>query len=161
MRDGKPVVLTAAGAVLYDEARTVLGQVEHARARMTTAAGYATPTIGTPADTVEQAGSLLATAIRARHPQVVVAVRGPDFSGIRTHVLRSDPVGVVLRTDDPLADRDVLQLDDLARRHRIGLECLLGRWFGRPAGRAGRAHRRRVPASSSVERDRRTGPVPP
>lgn len=138
--------LTAAGAALYDEARTLLDQVEHARARVA-AVGAATLTIGTLADTVEQAGATLVTAFRDRHPGVVVHVRESDFAdpttglraglvdvaltrapldvtGIRTHVLRSDPVGVVLRTDDPLADRAVLHLGDLAGR----------RWFRFPDG---------------------------
>jgi len=39
-------------------------------------------------------------------------------------VLRSDPVGVVLRTDDPLARRETLHLRDLADR----------RWFQLPEG---------------------------
>ncbi len=116
--------LTAAGAALYDEARTLLDQVEHARARVATAVGTATLTIGTLADTVEQAGATLATAFRDRHPGVVVRIRESDFTdpttglraglvdvaltrapfdvtGIHTHLLRSDPVGAVLRTDDP------------------------------------------------------------
>ncbi len=139
--------LTAAGAALYDEARTLLDQVEHARARVATAVGTATLTIGTLADTVEQAGAPLATAFRDRHPGVVVRIRESDFTdpttglraglvdvaltrapfdvtGIHTHLLRSDPVGAVLRTDDPLADRAVLHLDDLAGR----------RWFRFPDG---------------------------
>jgi DNA-binding transcriptional LysR family regulator len=39
-------------------------------------------------------------------------------------VLHSDPVGAVLRADDPLAGRDSLRLDDLADR----------RWFRFPDG---------------------------
>ena len=89
----------------------------------------------------------LATTFRGRHPGVDVRVRETDFTdpttglraglvdvaltrapfdltGITTHVLRSDPVGAVLRTDDPLAGRAVLHLDDLADR----------RWFRFPDG---------------------------
>ena len=47
-----------------------------------------------------------------------------DLTGIAVHVLRCDPVGVVLRCDDALARRDVLHLDDLADR----------RWFRFPDG---------------------------
>jgi DNA-binding transcriptional LysR family regulator len=138
---------TPAGTALYDEARNLLAQVERARARVATAAGDATLTIGTLADTVEQAGTRLATAFRRRHPEVGVHVRETDFTdpttglrtglvdvaltrapfdltGISSHVLRSDPVGAVLRTDDPLAGRAVLHLDDLADR----------RWFRFPDG---------------------------
>ncbi len=131
------VALTPAGTALYDEARTLLDQLEHARARVAAAAGDATLTVGTLADTVEQTGTRLSTAFRRRHPGVGVHIRESDFTdpttgqraglvdvaltrapfdltGIDTHVLRSDPVGAVLRTDDPLAGRDVLHLDDLA-----------------------------------------------
>ena len=133
------------GSALDAEARTLLAQVEHARARVAAATGDATLTVGTLADTVEQTGTRLATAFRRRHPGVDVHVRETDFTdpttglraglvdvaltrapfdltGITTHVLRCDPVGAVLRTDDPLAGRDVLHLDDLADR----------RWFRLP-----------------------------
>ncbi|MGP4022358.1 LysR substrate-binding domain-containing protein [Actinomadura sp. 3N407] len=55
----------------------------------------------------------------------VALTRAPfDDTGIRIRVLRSDPVGVVLRADDPLARRDTLQLSDLRGR----------RWFRLPDG---------------------------
>ncbi|MCO6005552.1 LysR substrate-binding domain-containing protein [Actinoallomurus purpureus] len=114
-------------------------QADRARVRVATAAGTATLTIGTLADSAEQAGTRLAAAYRRRHPGVNIRIREADFTdpttglraglvdvaltrapfddtGISTHVLRSDPVGVVLRTDDPLADRDALYLSDLADR---------------------------------------------
>jgi DNA-binding transcriptional LysR family regulator len=47
-----------------------------------------------------------------------------DRTGISTRVLRSDPVGVVLRADDPLARRGTLQVRDLEDR----------RWFQFPEG---------------------------
>ncbi len=138
---------TPAGAALYDEARTLLAQVEHARTRVAAAAGDATLTVGTLADTVGRTGTALATAFRRRHPGVGVHIRETDFTdpttglraglvdvaltrapfdlaGIDVHVLRSERVGAVLRTDDPLAGRDVLHLDDLADR----------RWFRLPVG---------------------------
>jgi DNA-binding transcriptional LysR family regulator len=141
------VTLTAAGTVLYDEARTLLEQADQVRARVGAAAGTATITIGILADSAEQAGTRLATAFRQRHPAVNVRIREADLTdpttglraglvdvaltrapfdatGISTHVLRSDPVGVVLRTDDPLARRDTLHLRDLADR----------RWFQLPEG---------------------------
>ncbi len=141
------VTLTAAGTVLYDEARTLLEQAEQVRARVGAAVGTATITIGILADSAEHAGTRLATAFRQRHPEVNVRIREADLTdpttGLRaglvdvaltrapfdateisTHVLRSDPVGVVLRTDDPLARRDTLHLRDLADR----------RWFQLPEG---------------------------
>ena len=141
------VAPTSAGTALYAEARTLLAQVEHARARVSAVAGDTTLTVGTLVDAVEQTGARLASAFRSRHPGVDVRVREADFTdpttglraglvdvaltrepfdltGIATHVLRSDSVGVVLRSDDPLAGRDALQLDELAGR----------RWFRFPDG---------------------------
>jgi len=140
-RSAAGVTLTAAGTALYDEARTLLAQADHARARVAAAAGVANITIGTLADSVERAGAgtSLAAAFRRRHPGVNVRVveadltdpttglraglvdvavtRAPfDDTGISTRVIRSEPVGVVLRADDPLAERDLLRLADLDDR---------------------------------------------
>jgi DNA-binding transcriptional LysR family regulator len=141
------VALTSAGVSLYDEARTLLAQADQARVRVAAAAGTDTITVGTLADSVAQVGSRLAAAYRQTHPGIHVRMRESDFAdpttglraglvdvaltrapfddtGIVTHVLRADPVGVVLRDDDPLAGRDSLCLDDLAGR----------RWFRFPDG---------------------------
>jgi DNA-binding transcriptional LysR family regulator len=141
------VRLTPAGTALYDEARALLEHAEHARARVTAAAGTATFTIGTLADSGEEAGTGLADAFRRRNPEVQVRVREADLTdpttglraglvdaaltrmpfdrtGISIRVLRSDPVGVVLRADDPLARRDTLQVHDLDDRQ----------WFQFPDG---------------------------
>ncbi len=122
------VTLTGAGTALYEEARALLEHAEHARARVTAAAGTATFTIGILSDSAEDTNSALADAFRSRNPKVVVQVRQADLTdpttglragladvaltrtpfdstGISTRVLRSDPVGVVLRADDPLAGR--------------------------------------------------------
>ena len=140
------VTLTAAGELLYDEARTLLEQADQARARVA-AAGTSTLTVGTIADSAEEAGTRLAAAFRQQNPGVGVRIREADFTdptagvragladiaitrtpfgrtGIATLVLRSDPVGVVLRADDPLADRDVVHVRDLADRQ----------WFQLPEG---------------------------
>jgi DNA-binding transcriptional LysR family regulator len=140
------VTLTAAGALLYDEARALLEQADQARARVA-AAGAATITIGTIADSAEEAGTRLAAAFRQQNPGVDVRIREADFTdptaglragladvavtrtpfdrtGITTLVLRSDPVAVVLRADDPLAGRDVVHVRDLADRD----------WFQLPEG---------------------------
>ncbi|MEU7887591.1 LysR family transcriptional regulator [Microbispora bryophytorum] len=141
------VTPTPAGAALYEEARALLEQAERVRARVAAAAGAATLTIGTLADSAEQAGARLAAAFRRRHPGVQVRVREADFTdpttglraglvdvaitrepfddaGITTRLLRSDPMGVVLRADDPLACRETLRLSDLAGRP----------WFRLPDG---------------------------
>jgi DNA-binding transcriptional LysR family regulator len=55
----------------------------------------------------------------------VALTRGPfDETGLAVHELRADPVGALLRADDPLAHRDSLELVDLADR----------RWFQFPEG---------------------------
>ena len=146
-RSPSGVTLTPAGAALYDEARALLEHAEHARARVAAAAGTATFTIGTLADSGEEAGTGLADAFRERNPGVQVRVREADLTdpttglraglvdaaltrmpfdraGISTRVLRSDAVGVVLRADDPLARRGTLQVRDLEDR----------RWFRFPEG---------------------------
>lgn len=145
-RTATGVTLTAAGTVLYDEARAVLEHVGRARARVA-AAGTASLTVGTIADSAEEAGTRLAAAFRQQNPGVDVRIREADFAdptagvragladvavtrtpfdrtGISTLVLRSDPVGVVLRADDPLARREVVHVRDLADRP----------WFQLPEG---------------------------
>jgi DNA-binding transcriptional LysR family regulator len=143
-RSAAGVMLTGAGTVLYEEARTLLEQSDQVRARVSAAAGTATITLGIMSDTAEQAGTRLVAAYRKRHPRVHISIREADFTdpttglrsglvdvaltrapfddtGISTHVLRSDPVGVVLRTDDPLAGRDSLRLRELADRQWLQL----------------------------------------
>jgi len=146
-RSATGVNLTSAGSVLYEQARMLLEQAEHLPGRVAAAGGPARLTVGVLADSAEQAGSGLAVAFRERHPHVEVQIREADFTdptaglrtglvdvaltrapfqttGISTQVLRSDPIGVVLRTDDPLARRDSVHLADLTGR----------RWFQLPEG---------------------------
>ncbi|MET0237402.1 MAG: LysR family transcriptional regulator [Kibdelosporangium sp.] len=146
-RSPSGVALTPAGASLYDEARTLLAQADQVRTRVAAAAGAATITIGTLANSAEQVGTAMAAEFRDRHPGVRVRIREADFTdptiglraglvdialtrapfdttGIVTHVLRSDPVGVVLRADDPLAGREHLHIHDLDDRP----------WFQLPEG---------------------------
>jgi DNA-binding transcriptional LysR family regulator len=141
------VTLTPAGTALYEEARALLEHAEHARARVAAAAGTATFTIGILAASAEDAGAGLADAFRQSNPGVHVRVREADLTdpttglraglvdvaltrmpfdrtGISTRVLRSDPVGVVLRAGDPLARHDTLQMRDLDDRQ----------WFQFPEG---------------------------
>ncbi|WP_371552072.1 LysR family transcriptional regulator [Streptomyces sp. NBC_00554] len=146
-RSAAGVTLTAAGAALLDEARTLLDQAEQARVRVAAAAGASAITVGILGDSTDPGATRLAAAYRRRHPGVEVRIRdtdltdptcglraglvdvaltrGPfDETGLTVHELRADPVGAVLRADDPLAGRDHLQLADLADR----------RWFQFPEG---------------------------
>ncbi|MFB7915515.1 LysR family transcriptional regulator [Streptomyces sp. NPDC056061] len=136
------VVLTPAGAVLLDEARTLLDRADRVRVRVAAVVGTATLTLGILGDGADTRVHRLATAYRHRHPHVEVRIRkadltdptcglraglvdvaltrGPfDETGLTVHELRTDPVGALLRADDPLSRRDSLQLADLADR----------RWF--------------------------------
>ncbi|MFD3925012.1 LysR family transcriptional regulator [Streptomyces sp. NPDC058614] len=146
-RSAAGVTLTPAGAALLDEARTLLEKAEQARVRVAAAAGASAITVGILGDSTDPGATRLAAAYRRRHPGVEVRIRdtdltdptcglraglvdvaltrGPfDESGLTVHELRADPVGAVLRADDPLAGRDRLKLADLADR----------RWFQFPEG---------------------------
>jgi DNA-binding transcriptional LysR family regulator len=146
-RNAAGVTLTPAGAALLQEARALLDQADRARVRVSTAAGTATITVGILGDGRDPGATRLAAAYRRRHAGVEVRVRdtdltdptcglraglvdvaltrGPfDRTGLTVHELRADPVGAVLRADDPLAGRDHLALADLADR----------RWFQFPVG---------------------------
>lgn len=141
------VTLTPVGAVLLDEARALLDQADHVRLRVTAAAGAATLTIGILGDGTDPGITRLAAAFRRSHPGVDIRIRDADLTdptcGLRAGLvdvaltrapfddtaltvrqLRADPVGAVLRADDPLARRDHLTLADLADR----------RWFQFPQG---------------------------
>ncbi|MCS7477751.1 LysR substrate-binding domain-containing protein [Umezawaea endophytica] len=146
-RSAAGVSLTPAGAVLLDEARALLDQADRVRVRVAAAAGTATITIGILGDSTDQAATNLAAAYRREHPGVDVRVRDTDLTdptcglhaglvdvaltrapfndtALAVRDLRADPVGAVLRADDPLAVRDHLTLADLADR----------RWFQFPRG---------------------------
>ncbi|MFF1713460.1 LysR substrate-binding domain-containing protein [Streptomyces sp. NPDC058268] len=146
-RSPSGVTLTAVGAVLLDEARALLDQADVLRVRVAAAAGSATITVGILGDSADPGVTRLAGAYRRRHPEVDVRIReadltdptcglhaglvdvaltrGPfDETGLAVHELRADPVGALLRADDPAARRDSLKLADLTGR----------RWFVFPAG---------------------------
>ncbi|HET6859613.1 MAG TPA: LysR substrate-binding domain-containing protein [Streptomyces sp.] len=146
-RSSAGVALTAVGAVLLDEARALLDQADRLRVRVAAAAGATSLTVGILGDSSDPGAARLADAYRRRHPRVEVRIRetdltdptcglhaglvdialtrGPfDETGLTVHELRTDPVGALLRADDPLAGRDRLKLADLADRH----------WFLFPRG---------------------------
>ncbi|WP_084338853.1 LysR substrate-binding domain-containing protein [Actinomadura oligospora] len=146
-RSSTGVSLTPAGAVLLDEARELLVQADRIRARVAAEAGPATITIGLLGDGTDLDAVRLANAFRARHPGIEVRIREADLTdptcglraglvdvaltrapfdetGLTVHELRADPVGAVLRDDDPLSQRTHLVLADLSGR----------RWFQFPDG---------------------------
>ncbi|MFD7286150.1 LysR family transcriptional regulator [Streptomyces sp. NPDC059863] len=141
------VTLTAVGSALLVEARSLLDHADRLRVRVAVAAGSATLTVGLLGDSTDPGARRLAAAYRRRHPDVEVRVRETDLTdptcglraglvdvaltrapfddtGLTVHELRTDPVGAVLRADDPLAGRDRVSLSDLAGR----------RWFRFPDG---------------------------
>ncbi|WP_432199055.1 LysR substrate-binding domain-containing protein [Streptomyces sp. bgisy027] len=122
-------------------------RADRVRVRVATAAGATTLTVGFLGESTDRGARRLADAHRGRRPGVEVRVRetdltdptcgpraglvdvaltrGPfDETGLTVHELRADPVGAVLRADDPPARRDRLTLSDPAGR----------RWFRFPAG---------------------------
>ncbi|MGW6271491.1 LysR family transcriptional regulator [Streptomyces sp. NPDC055060] len=146
-RSPSGVTLTAVGAVLLDEARALLDHAESAGARVAAAAGAATLTVGILGDSADPGAIRLAGDYRRHHPRVEVRIRETDLTdptcglhaglvdvaltrapfdetGLVAHELRADPVGALLRADDPLAHRAGLKLADLADR----------RWFVFPEG---------------------------
>ncbi|WP_432093172.1 LysR family transcriptional regulator [Streptomyces sp. bgisy100] len=139
------VTLTPVGTVLLDEARALLDHADRVRVRVSAAAGAAAITVGILGDGTDPGVSRLAAAFRRNHPGVDIHIRDTDLTdptcGLRAGLvdvaltrapfdetaltvreLRTDPVGVVLRADDPLARRDRLRLAELSDR----------RWFRFP-----------------------------
>jgi len=146
-RSASGATLTPAGSVLYAHARRLLEQADGIRAHVLAATETTTVTIGVLADSADQAGMRLAVEFRRRHPRVDVRIREADLAdpsaglraglvdialtrapfdqtGISVHVVRADPVGVVLRDDDPLARHPNLTVRELTGR----------RWFRFPDG---------------------------
>ncbi|WP_345496433.1 LysR family transcriptional regulator [Nocardia callitridis] len=138
------VELTEAGTVLYADARSLLEQADRLETRVRSSAGDATLTVGSLADTVELVGGRIAAAFRERHPTVSVRIHEADLgdpsaglraglvdvaltrlpfeaTGLRTHVLHTEPVGLVVREDDPLAGQDSVHLADLSDRRWVRL----------------------------------------
>ncbi|MVU81933.1 LysR family transcriptional regulator [Nocardia sp. ET3-3] len=94
-RTPKGVTLTPAGAVMYDEAAAVLERADRLRNRVATAAGVATLTIGTLADTAAHVGGKVVSLFRAHHPHVNVGIHEADL-GDPTAGLRTGLVEVTL-----------------------------------------------------------------
>ncbi|MFI6122707.1 LysR family transcriptional regulator [Streptomyces sp. NPDC051064] len=147
VRSPAGVTLTAVGTLLLDEARALLDHADRVRLHVTAAAAGATITVGILGDSTDVAATRLAAAYRRSHPGIDIRIRDAELTdptcGLRAGLvdvaltrapfdetaltvreLRSDPVGAVLRADDPLARRDSLRLADLSDR----------RWFQFPQG---------------------------
>jgi DNA-binding transcriptional LysR family regulator len=145
-RSAGGIRLTPAGTTLLSDARALLDHAERVR-RRASAAGAGAITVGILGDSSDPGAVRLAAAFRDAHPGIEIRVRetdltdptcglragqvdialtrGPfDRTGLKVRELRSDPVGAVLRADDPLAGREHLRLADLADRS----------WFQFPAG---------------------------
>ncbi|WP_433733255.1 LysR substrate-binding domain-containing protein [Nocardia sp. CA-129566] len=141
------VGLTRVGAVLLDEARLLLDKADRVSMRVAAAAANTNLTIGILGDGTDPGITKLAAAYRRKHPEVDIRIRDTDLTdptcglkaglvdvavtrapfndtALTARELRADPVGAVLRADDPLARRDQLKLADLAGR----------RWFQFPDG---------------------------
>ncbi|MFE6758272.1 LysR family transcriptional regulator [Streptomyces sp. NPDC057684] len=147
VRSPTGVTLTPVGSVLLDEARALLDHADRVRLRMSAAASIATITIGILGDGTDPGVARMAAAYRRRRPGIDIRIRDTDLTdptcGLRAgmvdvaltrapfdetaltvRTLRTDPVGVVLRADDPLTRRDGLRLAELSDR----------RWFQFPQG---------------------------
>ncbi|WAL75898.1 LysR substrate-binding domain-containing protein [Kitasatospora sp. YST-16] len=147
VRSPAGVALTPAGTVLLAEARALLARADRLRVRVGAAAGRAGLTVGILGDGTDPGVFRSAAAHRRDHPGVDVLVRETDLTdptcglraglvdvaltrapfdedGLAVRTLRSDPVGAVLRADDPLAHRERLRPAELDGR----------RWFRFPPG---------------------------
>ncbi len=134
------VTLTESGRTLLREAKALLEHADRIKASLT----KATITIGILDD---RSAAAIARTFRDSHPGVEIRIReadltdptcglrahqvdialtrGPfDESGLKTLVLREDPIGAVLRADDPLALEASLTTADLDDRP----------WFQFPEG---------------------------
>jgi DNA-binding transcriptional LysR family regulator len=138
------VVLTAAGETLYAEAQAVLDRADRLTAAVRDAAGRTRITIGSLADTADLLSTRLVAPFRRAHPHVSVGVhestladpaaglrsgaadvaltRTPfDTTGLRTHTLDRQPVGVVVADTDPLAGQASVAVDGLTGRRWVRL----------------------------------------
>jgi DNA-binding transcriptional LysR family regulator len=163
-RTPQGVTPTAAGETLYDEARALLEQAGRLRVRVRHAAGSAALAIGTLADTAGLVSDRLVTAFRQEYPHVTITVHEADLNdpsaglragladvaftrtpfddaGLRTLVLAEQPVGVVVRADDPLTGRESVAVAELDDRAWVRLPegtdtAWAGYWTGTPGTEA-------------------------
>jgi DNA-binding transcriptional LysR family regulator len=143
-RTASGVELTEAGRVLLAEAQSLIEQAGHLQAQVRSAAGRSALTIGSLADTAELVGGRIAAEFRRRHPNVAVSIHEANLgdpsaglragmvdvaltrlpfedAGLRSHVLAAEPVGLVVRQDDPLAGQPSVRLDEIPARRWVQL----------------------------------------
>lgn len=133
-----------AGHTRYEDARSLLKQADRIEARLRSTAGRATLTAGSLADTADLVGGRIASAFREHHPNVSVRIHEADLgdpsaglraglvdvartrlpfedAGLHSHVLHTEPVGLVVRDDDPLARHTSVRLANLPDRRWVRL----------------------------------------
>jgi DNA-binding transcriptional LysR family regulator len=138
------VELTEAGRTLYADARSLLDHADRLETRVRSVAGHTTLTVGSLADTVELIGGRIVPAFRESHPEVAVRIHEADLSdptaglraglvdvaltrlpfqdtGLHHHILHTEPIGLVVRADDPLASHPSVRLSDLPGRRWVQL----------------------------------------
>ena len=138
------VTPTAAGATVYEDACELLAQADLLRQRVRAGAGSSTLRIGSLADSADLVAGRLVPAFRGCHPDVTVTVREADLgdpsaglrsgvvdlavtrlpfddAGLDHHVLDTEPVGVVVRADDPLAGEASVRVAGLVDRRWVRL----------------------------------------
>ena len=186
-RSASGVSPTPAGMVLYDEARVLLGQADHLRESVARAPEPRAITVGVLADVVDHLNAALLPHFRQTHPSVAIRIyeadltdpsaglrsreadvaltRSPlDGPGIRTLALGAEPVGVVVRCDDPIAGMPLIRVETLTDRDWVCLPQPAGPawhayWSGAeprqppPAGQL-------APSRSAHSRSCGTGPPP-
>lgn len=143
-RSARGVSPTAAGRVLYDEARAIVDRADRVHARVREASTATSITVGLLADTAEHLAPALIARFSGAHPDVsirfheadladptgglsagladVALTRSPfDEPGITTRVIGTEAVGVVVRDEDPLAGQSVTSVAALAGRDWVRL----------------------------------------
>ena len=160
-RTASGVELTGTGQVLLTEARSLIEQAERAELRVRSMAGRSALIVGSLADTAELVGGRIAAAFRRRHPNVSVSIHEAGLgdpsaglraglvdvaltrlpftdAGLRSHVLHAEPVGLVVRDDDPLAGQASVRLATIPARRWVQLPpgtdpVWTAYWTGAPA----------------------------
>ena len=138
------IELTRAGEILYAEAGILLDQADRLEARVRSAGTATALVVGSLGDTADLIGSRLLSRFRAGNPGVPVTVVETDLghpaAGVRTgrvdvaltrtpfdrdgltvRELMAEPVGVIVRDDDPLATAASVRVDELTDRRWIRL----------------------------------------
>lgn len=167
-RSPKGVGPTQAGLVLYEEASLLLERADQLRLRVSRAAEPGAITIGVLADIVEHVNVASLNGFRRAHPSAVIRIheadltdpsaglrsrladvaltRGPlDEPGIQSFVLGTEPMGVVVRKDDPVACEPVTSVAALTDRDWVRLPDSAGAaWNGYWSGVTNNRHRSRA-----------------